>query len=470
MAAGLEHDDGRARFDLRAEHGEDFLQVRLRPVQHAEVVVRPATAQAFLRQLDARAGGLKHARGRQRALRPEIIREGVGKQHHRVAAPHAAFARRAAPGALQRIELGAETARRELRQGPFDRNPGNHFERRRKNRRARHGIHQARRFHRERRPLADPPHRVRMQGTRVRFVVVREKFRLVARHVGVRGAVAAAALAGEAPRERVLHLLAAPARGDHLAAQHLVEQAAAAARGVALFLGGAVARAHGAALGRAALAHADAALGGAQETVALAAHEGHARGGRHGPVSGPLAQVLVHAVDLAQRVHQLARIHASERIPGALEFAEGGHELRPVHERQEFGAALAVAMLARERAAIGDHQLGGLAQEVAPARDALRRAQLEVDARVDAAVAEMAVQRGAVAVAVDQLLELAQVVAEAHGIHRRVLPADHRVGPVVGLELERGGRGAGLADRPDAIDEGAIRNQCALEFTFKSFG
>ena len=57
-------------------------------------------------------------------------------------------------------------------------------------------------------------------------------------------------------------------------------------------------------------------------------------------------------------------------------------------------------------------QLGGGEQEFPPVRGALRRAQVEGDARVDAAVAEMPVQRGAVAVAVHQRLEFAQVAAQ----------------------------------------------------------
>ena len=53
-------------------------------------------------------------------------------------------------------------------------------------------------------------------------------------------------------------------------------------------------------------------------------------------------------------------------------------------------------------------------------RKALGRAQLEGDARVDAAVAEVPIERGAVAEALDQRLELAQVVAQAQRIDRRV--------------------------------------------------
>src|SRR4051812_45599034 len=103
---------------------------------------------------------------------------------------------------------------------------------------------------------------------------MRQELRLVGGHVGVRRAFTAAALAAEARIKRLAHVLALPAVGDHFAAQHLVQQPAATARRIALFLGAAVARAHGAAARRAALTHADAVLRGAREAVAYLAMEG----------------------------------------------------------------------------------------------------------------------------------------------------------------------------------------------------
>src|SRR6185503_13980700 len=44
MAAGLEYDHGHAGFDLRREGGDNLLERRLRLVQHAEIVIRPAAA------------------------------------------------------------------------------------------------------------------------------------------------------------------------------------------------------------------------------------------------------------------------------------------------------------------------------------------------------------------------------------------------------------------------------------------
>jgi 3-deoxy-D-manno-octulosonic-acid transferase len=62
------------------------------------------------------------------------------------------------------------------------------------------------------------------------FVIVREEFRLVACQIGMRRAVAAAALAGETQIERLAHRIAFPRVGDDFAAQHFLQEARAAAR------------------------------------------------------------------------------------------------------------------------------------------------------------------------------------------------------------------------------------------------
>ena len=88
-------------------------------------------------------------------------------------------------------------------------------------------------------------------------------------------------------------------------------------------------------------------------------------------------------------------------------------------------------------------------------RDAFHAAQVERDARMDAAVAEMAVEGRLVAAGIHQRLEFAQVVAKAQRIHRRILPAHHGVGTAPGfarIERKRGGRCARFADRPHAFD------------------
>src|SRR3546814_1112277 len=85
---------------------------------------------------------------------------------------------------------------------------------------------------------------------------------------------------------------------------------------------------------------------------------------------------------------------------------------RAIHLRQQARAHLTVAMLAGQRAAVTEDQIGGLVHEAAPLADAVRRADIEVDATVNAAVTEMSVQRRLVVVAVEQFLEIAQIVAD----------------------------------------------------------
>ena len=174
------------------------------------------------------------------------------------------------------------------------------------------------------------------------------------------------------------------------------------------------------------------------------------------------AQILVDAIG----VDQFVGVHFPLRVPDRLEFAERLHQFVAVHQRQEFGLGLAVAVLARQRAAILNHQFGGLAQKTAPFRDACMGLEVERDARVDAAVAEMAVERGLIIEAVDQLLELAQIIAEPQRIDRGVFPADRRIGRCR-VERQRGRRGAGFADRPDRSLLRGVGNQpCARRIGF----
>src|SRR6185436_12631738 len=191
------------------------------------------------------------------------------------------------------------------------------------------------------------------------------------------------------------------------------------ARRVAFLARRAVARAHRPAALGAALAHADAALALAAEAVADLRTESELAVDGDGLGAFSPAQVLIDA----PRVDQLAGIHAPRRVPGRLEFAERLHQLRAEHHRQELRLRLAVAVLARERAAVLDHQRRRLAEEAAPVRDAGAALQVEVEASVHAAVAEVAVDRRAVAEPSDQRLELAQVVAHAQRVNRRVFPA-----------------------------------------------
>src|SRR3546814_6680763 len=93
------------------------------------------------------------------------------------------------------------------------------------------------------------------------------------------------------------------------------------------------------------------------------------------------AKILIHWI----RLDLLARIHALLRIPDRLELAERLHQFRAIHLRQQARAHLTVAMLAGQRAAVTEDQIGGLVHEAAPLADAVRRADIEVDATVHAA-------------------------------------------------------------------------------------
>ena len=133
------------------------------------------------------------------------------------------------------------------------------------------------------------------------------------------------------------------------------------------------------------------------------------------------------------------------RVPDGLELAEGGHQLLAVHDGQEFAPRLAVAVLARERAAVGHHQLGRLVHEAPELLDPVGGLEVEVDAVVDAALAEVAVEHAVVAVLVHERAQIAQVGAHLVGRHAGILPP----GPLPLLPGRVGaGADAGLADLP----------------------
>lgn len=277
---------------------------------------------------------------------------------------------------------------------------------------------------------------------------MREEFGLVGGDVHVHRAVALAALAGEAEVERFLDGLVTPSAGHHFPLQHFEEQVGAAPGGVHFLARGHVAGAHGPALGAAALADADAAHGGARE-LPLVVGEAEARFRLRRVEAGPDAQVLVQAVGM----DDLAGIHAVQRVPQRLELLEGAHQLRAKHFGQQLGARLPVAVLAGERSAVGEHQVGGTFDETAVALHPVLAFQVEVGARVHAAVAEVAVKSAAVPVAFQQVPELPQVAAQLLGRHRGVLPAfpHHRH-----AGDERGGTQGRLAHLPHLLFLGDV--------------
>ena len=114
---------------------------------------------------------------------------------------------------------------------------------------------------------------------------------------------------------------------------------------------------------------------------------------------------------------------------------------------QESGARLAVAVLARERAAEAENQIGGALDEFAEAAEAFAGAEVEVRPQMRAALAIVAVDRGAVAVLVHQSGEAAQISAELRGRNGSVFPAFAAV-RLAGNEDS--GAERGVADAPDA--------------------
>src|SRR5437763_15838537 len=115
-------------------------------------------------------------------------------------------------------------------------------------------------------------------------------------------------------------------------------------------------------------------------------------------------------------------------------------------------------MLARDRATKAHDEIGGLAEKAAPFRDTLFGAQAEIPAAMDAAIAEMAVERAVVAIALGERVKLAQIIAGAVGRHGGILPAL----PSIGMAGDEG-RGAepGLAHLPDAL----LRLRVAEQFS-----
>src|ERR1700704_1347950 len=108
-------------------------------------------------------------------------------------------------------------------------------------------------------------------------------------------------------------------------------------------------------------------------------------------------------------IHQLARIHTSVRVPQRFELGERPDQLVAKHLWIQRRASLTVPVFAEQRAAIPNAQVGALVKEASEIADSLFGDQVEVDARMDACLAEMSVKRCPIRVAVEKHLELAQV-------------------------------------------------------------
>src|SRR5215813_7363083 len=94
------------------------------------------------------------------------------------------------------------------------------------------------------------------------------------------------------------------------------------------------------------------------------------------------------------RIYDHPRIHPGVGIEGSLEFAESIDQVARIDCRQQLRTCDPVAMLSRQRAAKFRHQGADLLHGAAKYRHALGRAQLETDARMNTAFAEVSIIGG----------------------------------------------------------------------------
>ena len=392
------------------------------------------------RQLDGVPEGLEHGDGVGGDGGVEVVGEGVGpEQEAGAAVPGGHGARRATgrPGERAPGDRGDRALRGDpaqpLRHRP-QRAPGRGVQR----------VHHPRR---------EPAHQVQPAGQRTHRVVrhrahppavaLREELGLVGGHVDPDRAVALAPLARQAQVQRLGHLVGLPAVLDHLAVRHLEQQPGASPRGVHLLARGPEARAHHPAVRGDALAHAQAAAGGAGEAAAVVRERergGVAQGGK--PDEDP--QVVVQP----GRPHDAIRVEPAVGVPDPLELLEGPDDRWRIHAGEQFGPGRAVAVLAGQRPAVRDGEVGRVLQERSEVRDPGAGCEVEVDPDVQAAVAEVPVVDAAATVAGEHAVELAQVGAEPLRRHRGVLPARPRLAAVRGAGQDPG---AVLPDPPQRL-------------------
>ena len=148
------------------------------------------------------------------------------------------------------------------------------------------------------------------------------------------------------------------------------------------------------------------------------------------------------------RIDDLVRIHPVARIPDRLELGKRAHELRAEHLRQQCAARLTVAMFSGKRTAVPNHQVGPAIDELGVLPDAVFRLEIEADLHVDAAMAEMPVERRLIFVLVQQLAKVAQVRPEAFRCNRCVVPS---FPPRKRSRYCRSGARTRLANLPDRL-------------------
>ena len=148
-------------------------------------------------------------------------------------------------------------------------------------------------------------------------------------------------------------------------------------------------------------------------------------------------------------IHDDAGVHAALGIEDVLEFAENLHHFRAEHFRQQLRAGNAVAVFAGVRASELGDQVARIEHDTTKGFDALRGAEVEGHAAMDAAFAEVSlVHVDRQLVALEKLIEAAQVLAKPVGMDSEVLGS----GPAAGHAFAGRARAeAGFAQSPNLI-------------------
>ena len=279
-------------------------------------------------------------------------------------------------------------------------------------------------------------------GTQRRAVpapIIREKLTLEPRDVHANRTLGLARPALEAQVEHVVYLGIAEARVTqsprHREAQHI----GAATRGVLFLERRHVRRTHRPVEFLAARAEPAAHFNGARHPAVLGKIE--IGGGTHGAVWS------VSEVRRERRtVHDLSRVEHTGGIERVLDRPKRVVERRAEHLLGERSANEAVAMFAGQRAAELEHEVGDVVRDRAEALNALGGFQIDHWPDVQAADRRVRVHAGDRVVAMNDLQEAVDVVAEPFGRDRRVFHERERL--VIALHRHRQPE-RGLAEAPD---------------------
>src|ERR1035437_4780955 len=138
------------------------------------------------------------------------------------------------------------------------------------------------------------------------------------------------------------------------------------------------------------------------------------------------------------------RFDGSQRF----ELCERLHQLWSEHLWQQRGARLSVAVLAGEGTAVFEDYVGGFIDKLSILCNSFSGLEIEGEAEVHTALAEVPIHRRAIAVAIDQAEQIAQICAEKFGRNGGVFPA---FAAVLLSGNEDAGSETGLANSPHAL-------------------